>query len=198
MSYSNFNLATVKELFNLNIREEMGLFTNTKPLESSTLLTQILADNLPIAIASNSEKARSEMLIAPILVELIRHFKNEINLFSGVDFTIDESQGLNGICDFLISKSSEKLLISAPVITLVEAKKENLNSGLGQCIAEMLAAQIFNQQKNNPIDLIYGVVTSGTNWRFLILENHTVSIDLSEFYLTDLNLILGILALPLL
>ena len=194
MSYSNFSLEQVKQTFNLKTIEEFEIFAKVKPLESSELLNQILRDNLPIAIASNSEKARSEMIIAPILVELKRQFFDEINLFSGVEFNIDESQGLNGICDFLISKSPEKLVITAPVVTLVEAKKENLNAGLGQCIAEMLAAQLFNQKANNEIKIVYGAVTSGTNWRFLRLEGTDVFIDLAEYYLRDLNKILGILA----
>ena len=65
---------------------------------------------------------------------------------------------------------------------------------MGQCIAEMVAAQIFNQQENNNISLILGVVTSGTNWRFLKLEDANIYIDLSEYYLSDINKILGILS----
>jgi hypothetical protein len=194
MSYRNFSLENVQQKFNLNSLENIGIFADVKPVNSSDLLQRILQDNLPIAIASNSEKARSEMIIAPILVELKRHFGDEINLFSGVNFTVDETQELNGICDFLISHSSEKLFISAPIITLVEAKKEDLNAGLGQCIAEMIAAQIFNQKENNNISMILGVVTSGTNWRFLKLEEANVYIDLTEYYLSDLNKILGILS----
>ncbi|MGB5593322.1 MAG: hypothetical protein WBM32_11490 [Crocosphaera sp.] len=194
MSYRNFSLENVQQKFNLNSLENIGVFADVKPVNSSDLLQRILQDNLPIAIASNSEKARSEMIIAPILVELKRHFGDEINLFSGVNFTVDETQELNGICDFLISHSSEKLFISAPIITLVEAKKEDLNAGLGQCIAEMIAAQIFNQKENNNISMILGVVTSGTNWRFLKLEEANVYIDLTEYYLSDLNKILGILS----
>ena len=114
---------------------------------------------MPIALASNSEKARSEMIITPILVELRKQLNEQINLFSGVEFNVDNSRELNGVCDFIVTKSDEKLFISAPVITLVEAKKENLNAGLGQCIAEMLAAQIFNQQEGQEKSTIYGSVT---------------------------------------
>lgn len=89
MSYSNFTLEKVKQLFNLKTIEEFDIFTEVKPLKSSELLTQILQDNFSIAIANNSEKARSEMIIAPILVELKRQFPNKINLFSGVEFNID-------------------------------------------------------------------------------------------------------------
>ncbi|MDJ0583213.1 hypothetical protein [Crocosphaera sp.] len=194
MSYSNFTLEEVKQKFALKTIEKIDTFTDINTLNSSEILQIILQDNLPIAIASNSEKARSEMIIAPILVELIRNFGDKINLFSGVNFTVDDTQELNGICDFLITHSPEKLTISAPIITLVEAKKENLNAGLGQCIAEMVAAQIFNKKEKNDISTILGVVTSGTNWRFLKLEKNNIYIDLSEYYLSDLDKILGILA----
>ena len=85
------------------------------------------------------------------------------------------------------------LFLNAPVITLVEAKKEDLNLGLGQCLAEMIAAQIFNQQNNQEINSIYGVISSGTNWRFLKLIGNDAHIDLNEYYLQDIAKILGIL-----
>ncbi len=194
MSYSSFTLAKVKQQFSLKIVEKWGLFAQVKPRQNSDLLDRILADNLPIALGSNSEKARSEMIIAPILVELQRQFQDRASLFSGVDFTVDESQGLNGICDFVVTKSPERLAIASPVITIVEAKKENLNLGLGQCIAEMVAAQLYNQQDKNTVDVIYGALTSGTNWRFLQLRGSQVNIDLSEYYLGDKEQILGILS----
>lgn len=194
MSYSDFTLAKVKETFTLQIDEHFGLFSNTPDLESSQLLKDILKETIPLALGSNTEKSRSEMIIAPILIDLRRQLNSKISLFSGVDFTVSPEQGLNGICDFLISYSSELLLIDAPIIIIVEAKKENLTGGLGQCIAEMLAAQIFNQQKGNLLSIIYGTVTTGSIWQFLKLEGKTVSIDLQEYYLQDVNKILGILA----
>ena len=134
------------------------------------------------------------MLIAPILIDLRRQYSNHIGIFSGVNFTVDISQGLNGNCDFLISYSDDLLLITAPIITLVEAKKEDLNGGLGQCIAEMIAAQYFNRQEETEIKEIYGVVTSGTIWKFMKLSDRNVWIDLTEYYLNNLPKILGILA----
>jgi hypothetical protein len=194
MPYSEFNLERVKKDFNLTTFEKPDIFADIPELAGSDLLVDILQYNLPIAIGSNSEKSRSEMIIAPILVDLRRQLNEQVNLFSGVDFTVDETQGLTGICDFLITKSPELLIVTAPVITIVEAKKENLNAGLGQCIAEMVAARIFNQRCDNEIKIIYGAVTTGTNWRFLKLEDQVIKIDLSEYYLRDVNKILGILA----
>lgn len=187
MSYSQFTLATLEKTFQLTIVEKVALFANTP------LLTEILSYNVPLALANNTEKARSEMVIAPILIELKRQLTNPISLFSGVEFDVEEETGLMGYCDFIISQSAEQLFVKAPVVMFVEAKNENIKSGLGQCAAEMLAAQLFNQREQNPIVTIYGVVTTGTNWKFLRLTDHQVEIDLQEYYLSEIDQILGIL-----
>jgi hypothetical protein len=194
MAFSDFTLFTVKQKFNLNFTEKINLFASVPPISVSQNLQAILEENTVLALASNTEKARSEMLITPILIELRRILDRKISLFSGISFNIDQALGLNGNCDYIISQSPELLILEAPVITLVEAKKEDLNIGLGQCLAEMVAAQIFNQQYNQAVKAIYGVITSGTNWRFLKLEGTHAFIDLSEYYLQDITKILGILA----
>jgi hypothetical protein len=193
MAYSNFKLDELVKIFNLTIQENSELFDTIPELECSEHLITTLQETVDLAVAINTEKARSEMIVVPVLLELRRQLKHQISLFSGVDFTVDFSQGLNGICDFIISKNPEQLFIRQPIVTIVEAKNENLNSGFGQCIAEMIAAQIFNQQEGNELPAIYGVVTTGTIWRFLKLVGKTVEIDLSEYYIKDINKILGIL-----
>ena len=193
MAYSNFKLDELVKIFNLTIQENSELFDTIPEVEGSEYLMTTLQETVDLAVAINTEKARSEMIVVPVLLELRRQLKHQISLFSGVDFTVDFSQGLNGICDFIISKNPEQLFIRQPIVTIVEAKNENLNSGFGQCIAEMIAAQIFNQQEGNELPAIYGVVTTGTIWRFLKLVGKTVEIDLSEYYIKDINKILGIL-----
>ncbi len=79
------------------------------------------------------------------------------------------------------------LIVKAPVITIVEAKKENINFGLGQCIAEMLAAKIFNEREGNEITTIYGAVTTGDRWKFLKLEGKAVSVEIGETLLSNLG-----------
>ena len=193
MPYSEFKLIGVIKTFGLTINEISGLFAKIPEEEYSDLLATILKENIDLAVSINSEKARSEMIISPILLEVRRKFNSEISLFSGVDFTVDSERGLNGFCDFILSLYKEQLYVRAPVITLVETKNENLKSGLAQCIAEMVAAQLFNEQQGNSIKAIYGVVTIGTIWQFLKLEEKVVSIDLSEYYIKDVKKILGIL-----
>ena len=194
MAYSDFTLSSVKKTFDLTLIEQSNLFQQSPLLKSSNLLNDTLQENMPLALGSNTEKARSELLIMPVLLELRRQFFQKISIFSGVNFTVDTHLGLNGNCDFLVTYSEDLLLITTPIITIVEAKKEDLNGGLGQCIAEMLAAQRFNASEGNIIPDIYGTVTSGTVWKFLKLRGDRVFIDLTEYYLKDLDQVLGILA----
>ncbi|MGD1703387.1 hypothetical protein [Dapis sp. BLCC M229] len=195
MPYSDFTLPKIQQEFSLKIQEKVDFFANTSEVQPSEFLKQTLQNNLPLALAINTEKARSEMIIAPILIELRKIMNNQVSLFSGTEFNVDTTRGLNGTCDFLISLAPEQLFIKSPVFAIVEAKKENLNAGLGQCLAEMIAGQIFNQQQGNQISTIYGVVTTGNIWKFLQLENTEVHIDLTEYVVNNLEKILGILSL---
>jgi len=192
MPYSQFtNITKVKEAFNLTIVEGIRFLPEIAPIEASTVLKTLLETNIPWAIATSTEKA--EAIINPVLLEVRRIFNQQISIFSGEEFNIDATIGLNGVCDFLISRSSEQLDIEAPAIILVEAKKEDLKVGLGQCIAEMVAAQKFNENKGRPIKVIYGIVSSGTQWRFLKLEGTTVTIDFTDYPILPVEQILGFL-----
>ncbi len=145
-----------------------------------------------LASAIYTEKARSEFVIAPILFELRRQHKGKLGLFSGIELNADATRGLNGVCDFVITKSPGQHVASAPLITIVEAKNENLRSGLGQCIAAMVAAQILNRGPGAE-GAVFGTVTSGGAWKFLRLIGNEITLDLVEYRLESLPKILGIL-----
>ncbi|RKZ82183.1 MAG: hypothetical protein DRR19_21090 [Candidatus Parabeggiatoa sp. nov. 1] len=193
MSYSQFTLATVKKTFGLTTSEQRDILAGVSKRECSEHLAETLLYNVPLALSSNSEKARSEMIIAPILIEVKKQLQSHLSLFSGVEFDVDAEKGLTGYCDFILSHSSEQLMVTAPVMMLVEGKNENIKGGLGQCIAEMVAAQLFNEREGNKISSIYGAITTGTNWKFLKLTGKVVEINLNEYYLTDIEKILKFL-----
>ncbi|MGK7900154.1 MAG: hypothetical protein AB4352_01845 [Hormoscilla sp.] len=194
MSYSQFtSISKVKEAFDLTIRERVRFFPDVAPIQPSPVLEALLANSVPWAIAVSTEKARSEAIINPVLLEVRRILEQQISVFSGEDLTVEPSVGLTGVCDFLISRSPLQLELEAPVIVVVEAKKEDLKAGLGQCIAEMVAVQKFNQAKGRSLPKIYGSITSGTQWRFLQLCEQTVTIDLTDYPLPPVAQILGFL-----
>jgi hypothetical protein len=193
MPYSQFSLEQIKATFGIAFSSKMGLFADIPEIEPSSFLQETLQFNLPLALEINSEKARSELIVAPILVEIKKRLPQRMSLFSGREFNVDAARGLSGYCDFLISRSPEQLVIESPVIALVEAKNDNIQSALGQCMAETIAAQIFNQRQENDIQTIYGVITTGSIWKFLKLEGIAIEIDTSEYFINNVGKILGIL-----
>ena len=193
MSYRDFSISKVKQKFNLTLVEGKRFLPEIEPVLPSSYLAEFLEESIPLAIAMGSEKARSELIISPILFELRKLQNREISFFSGEEFNVDVSLGLTGFCDFLISLSPEQLFIEAPAVVIIEAKKENLKGGLGQCIAEMIAAQKFNAENNKSISHVYGSVTSGNLWSFLKLEDNTVTIDLTEYLIPPVERLLGVL-----
>ena len=193
MAYSDFKLAQLKQQFQLILEEGVDLYSSAPLVPVSAWLTETLQETLALALAINTEKVRSELLIAPILVELRKQTGRTLSLFSGVDFTVDAAQGLNGVCDYIISRSPEQLFISAPVLMIFEAKNENIKGGFAQCIAAMLAAQQLNEREGTSVALVHGVVTPGTAWRLLQLEQKTVRIDDREYYIDNVAKLMGIL-----
>lgn len=196
MAYNQFSLSKVKKDFDLAVDETRNLFADVGAIAPSGFLQQVLEEYIPLATVINTEKARSELIIAPVMMEVRRQTGNRVSLFSGSAFDVDQERGLSGYCDFILSASREQIEITAPVVTVVEAKKEDIIGGVGQCIATMVAAQIFNERVGNEINTVYGVVTSGTNWRFLTLAGAVVYVDLIEYYVNRVDKILGILLLP--
>ena len=193
MPYSQFNLEDVKSSLGVQIVDRKGLFKDIKPISYSDFLTTSLENYAPLGVAIGTEKSRSEFIIAPILFELRQQLVDTVSLFSGKEFNVLPEKGLSGFCDFLISRSPEQLLITSPIVTIVEAKNDNIATGIGQCIAEMVAAQIFNERHQEPIKAIHGVVTTGSVWKFMRLQGTTVEADLDEYYLNDVSKLLGIL-----
>ena len=192
MAYSDFTIDRVRNELNITLDFSASLFDDVSPVVASDWLVDTLALMAPMAMA-NTEKARSEFMVAPILGELVKRLDYGVFVFSGKDFNVDSDRGLSGCCDFLVSRSPESISIQAPVCTIVEAKKEDINGGIGLCIAEMVAAQIFNERKGAAIDPIYGVVTSGMAWRFLVLDGTVARVDRLEYYISQVDKILGIL-----
>ena len=193
MAYSDFSFPRVQQELGLKV-DAADLFSGVAAAPLREELAATIAEGVELALAINTEKAKSEFIIAPILLELRRRFKEACSLFSGVELNVDPARGLNGVCDFLLSGSAMPFILTAPLLSVVEAKNDNLRNGLGQCIASMVAADLFNQQAGNPIDRVHGVVTTGMAWQFLRLRGTCVTLDLKEYYIDDPAKILGVLA----
>ena len=105
---------------------------------------------------------------------------------------MDKKRGLAGFCDFLFTLAPRKITIQAPIISVVEAKKEDIPAGIPQCLAELVAAQIFNARAEKPIDTLYGIVTTGDVWKFVRLQGTAATIDTDLYYLDNVEKIVGV------
>lgn len=190
MGYSNYkNFGQTLAKFNLD-EIDVDMFHATNVVQPSDWLRQTLtiADQVPLT----NEKSKSERVISPILTEVALHFKQQITLFSGEELLVDAQNDLSGPCDFFFAKHPRKSVMQAPVVSLVEAKDEDLEYGQAQCTAQMYAALQYNAQKGKAIPFIYGCVVTGGDWRFLRLENNILTLDSKIYYLVELPKILGI------
>jgi hypothetical protein len=106
---------------------------------------------------------------------------------------VEPDAGLVGRCDFLIGRPPQLHYVTAPLLVIVEAKNEDIAGGLGQCAAAMVAAQRFNKRQKTGIDLMSGCVSDGTEWKFLRLAGTDLTIDLTEYQISQSDRILGIL-----
>jgi hypothetical protein len=190
-SYSAFNYEDLKMLGLKVIADPLFVGVTIPPVAPSDFLLKILARNARQNM--RSEKAKSEFIISPILTELHEFNQDKFAFYSGYKFSVDLKLGLTGFCDFILSLEPKAVTIEAPVFFVVESKNDNLDSGIAQCIAEMYAAQLFNQKQGRLTPVIYGAVTLGLEWKFIQLVGTVATIDSNVFYLNQLPEILGTL-----
>ena len=83
-------------------------------------------------------------------------------------------------------------LLRAPLVIIVEAKKNDIEVGLGQCVAQMIGSRLFNEKAGKPPGQVFGCVTTGEDWQFLRLEPAAVSIDRARYYIDNVGAILAV------
>jgi hypothetical protein len=191
MSYADFSLTQVKREFALS-EKLVSMFEHVSPCKASSWLTEALDIGMELALSTSSEKARSEFIVVPILFEIEKRNRKKFSIYSGEKLDVDQDKGLVGECDFLLSKGPVAHTIQIPIFALVEAKKNDISSGLGQCTAQMLGAKIYNEMEGNDVSHIYGCVTTGEDWQFLKLIENTLCIERKRYYIDHLEMILGI------
>lgn len=188
-TYSNYTLQDIATQFSIVNKRQM-LFSDVESVESSDWLKNSLqiAQELPI----KSEKARSELIVTPILLELRNRNEKFFTIYSGDTLNADEEKGLKGECDFILAKDTGSFDINIPIIQVVEAKKNDIEIGIPQCAAQMVGANVFNQKKGVELPAIYGCVTTGDDWLFMKLEGSQILIDIKKYYLGDVPELLGV------
>jgi hypothetical protein len=193
MAFADFSLESAVERLELTLRPRADLFIGVKPSEIPPVLREVLDRWAPQALEVNTEKARSELIIAPILMEATHLAGDQWAVYSGVSLDVDRERGLFGRCDFLLGRRPGPFLLGSPLLAVVKAKNEDIPGNLGQCVAEMVAVRVLNERKGHSVPVIHGSVTTGAEWLFLTLEGNAVTFDLRERFLDDIARILGYL-----
>jgi hypothetical protein len=191
MAYSNFTLESVARELGV-ITRATALFPDLQPVATPAWLVEILwRGGQGIQLSLLSEKSRSEFIVAPILLAARELTGNRFAIYSGQRLDVDPERGLTGECDFILSASEAVLPLQAPIMTMVEGKKNDIEGGLGQCIAQMVAAHVFNQSNGQTGAPVFGCVTTGEAWQFLRLANKEALLDQRRYYIDTIGLILA-------
>jgi hypothetical protein len=193
MAYSDFKLADVIQRFGLTVDTSRDLFAHIPPVPLGEATRRSVEQNTQLALLIGNEKARSELIVAPILADLWRQTGHVISLYSGVELDVDPNDGLTGACDFLIGRGPQLPIVSPPVLVIVEAKKDDIQGGFGQCIAAMIAALRMNSAAKTGVTTVYGCITNGVSWKFLRLSGKDLAIDQREYLLSEVDRVFGIL-----
>lgn len=128
LSYGDLSLDDLRKAFRLTVTRPM-LFERINQVEPSGWLSEVLKAGFAMSVVS--EKARSEFLVAPILLDIQQRHQGQLSIYSGVKFDVEPERGLRGICDFIMSASPMLPTVQSPVCVMVEAKKNDIEEGLG-------------------------------------------------------------------
>lgn len=189
MPYADFTLESVEAQFALNTA--LGdLFPDLPAAPVPVWLREQLDRGRAVA-ALVSEKARSEFLVAPILLACRELVAGELAIYSGQRLDIDATRGLTGECDSILALTAPVPRLGAPLVTVLVAKRGDIEVGLGQCVAQMFGARLFNERAGYPGGRLFGVVTTGEAWQFLRLDGPTVTLHPSRLFIDDLGAILA-------
>ena len=192
MAYKDLKLSDLQTKFGI-AHQRAQLFDTITPIAPSVWLQQALEKSKLFPI--KSEKAKSEFIVAPILADIQERNQNTISIYSGEILNADKKLGLIGECDFILSKEPKSFDIKAPLISVIEAKKGDIELGIHQCAAQLVGLQKFNEKAKHPFKRVYGCVTNTDTWKFLKLEGSLITIDIESYYLDNLPHILGIFQL---
>jgi hypothetical protein len=189
MAYTDFTLESIEEKFGV-INQRRSLFVPVQPLQVSAGLQQALDRANELVV--RTEKAKSEWIVAPILLEIRILTNRFFTIFSGDNLPADDVAGLRGECDFILAKDTGTFDINHPILSVVEAKKNDLDIGIPQCAAQLIGARVFNQRKGVSVHALYGCVTTADEWVFMRLKDNEIVIDTRKYYLVEIGELLAL------
>ncbi len=133
----------------------------------------------------NYEESK-KLVIDAICEEAIITFEH-LKIWKGAALSSDVA---TGAADYLIAE--RRAYLEAPFLCIVEAKKDDFEQGLAQCLVEMQACQWRNTQIGKQID-VFGIVTNGDTWKAYKLAIAGAVSETMPHATGDLERVLGLL-----
>ena len=178
MAYTKITLKELETNFGI-INKKQRLFQNITPVPASKRLQEALEEVQDLNVWS--EKARGEMFVLPMLLEIRRNNNKFFTIHSGDVLIADVKRKLTGECDFMLAYDTGEIGINCPILQITEAKRNDIELGISQCAAQLVGASVFNENNGKPLPVIYGCVTNGYEWLFMKLENKQIIADTHSY-----------------
>ena len=179
-AFSKFTLNEAYKLLNLERLTTWEI--EFEPIAPSTAFKQHL-ERLQLFDLERSEEGK-KLLIDAILLEAIQPFP-ELKIWKGANL---ESETAHGAADYLFTEN--RGYFEAAFLCVVEAKKDDFEQGLAQCLVEMQACQWSNQQIDRTLD-VFGIVTNGSTWQFYQLLQSGAVRETLPYAISNLAAIFG-------
>jgi hypothetical protein len=180
----NFSSFNTKEAYKqLNIKKLIPWEHTVKPTPASDFFRERMARlqrHFDLKTCEDSKK----LLIDAVCEEALEGFDN-IKIWKGASL---ETNTTTGVADYLIAEN--KGYLETPYLCIVEAKKDDFEQGLAQCLVEMQACQWENQQVQRSIDIL-GIVSNGDAWAFYKLTVNNRVYETTLYALSDIETVLG-------
>jgi|SRR5580704_4940665 hypothetical protein len=187
LTFSGMTWDILEEKYGIRL-QDAELFEGCPPVEPTPALVEFLRRARHFRLVN--ERARAHRLVDPVLAELEMLYDGKITTIPEMSLDVKDVEGLSGYPDFVISAGSPNKIV--PIIAVVEAKKDDIDTGLPQCAAELYAAYLLDQ--GVPARL-YGCVTTGRDWQFLCLDGRDkqVVVDREIYLINEVARLLGVL-----
>jgi hypothetical protein len=180
----NFSSFTTKEAYQQLQIKQLQVWAQQAEAVSVTAFFQERMARLQRHFDLKTCEDSKKLLIDAICEEALEGLE-QIKIWKGASL---ETPTTNGVADYLIAEN--KGYLETPYLCIVEAKKDDFEQGLAQCLVEMQACQWENQQAGRSID-IFGIVSNGTTWQFYKLAPEGKVSETPVYSTGDLALLLG-------